>query len=248
MQTLPRVPVRETTEEPAPTLAGIQQALDEYGLQVRGVFAPDTEDRVPRVEEDAAVAVVLVGNVGSSLWPAFSGSPEYADGQPEPLDRWSRRIGESLARRFGANALFPFGGPPFHPFQRWAARAGPVRPSRLHLLIDPKHGLWHAYRFALALSQLPPDQHRTPRSEIESPCLDCPQTPCLQACPVGAFEPGGYRVEACCSHLAQEPEGECLRHGCAARLACPVGTDSRYVEAHAHFHQSAFLRSRPAAR
>ena len=45
---------------------------------------------------------------------------------------------EALARELGGKALFPFGGPPFLPFQRWAQRAEPVHSSPIGLLIHPR--------------------------------------------------------------------------------------------------------------
>ena len=64
-----------------------------------------------------------------------------------------------LAPGFGATALFPFGGPPWLPFQRWAMKADCVTASPLGILIHPDFGLWHAYRGALAFAEqldLPP--------------------------------------------------------------------------------------------
>ena len=49
----------------------------------------------------------------------------------DPLDRWSRRLIERLARELGGRALFPFGGPPFLPFQRWASQQNWFIPRRL---------------------------------------------------------------------------------------------------------------------
>jgi hypothetical protein len=102
-----------------------------------------------------------VGVIGSNFWPYFKASVFYNDGLPDPLDRWSRAIAESLAERFGGVALFPFHGPPHHPFQRWADRAEATRPSRMLLRIHPDYGLWHAYRFALALTGAPAARRST---------------------------------------------------------------------------------------
>ena len=59
---------------------------------------------------------------------------------------------DPLARSVGAMALYPFDGPPYRPFQRWAMRAEPVAPSPLGLFIHPEYGLWHAYRAALVFA------------------------------------------------------------------------------------------------
>ena len=53
---------------------------------------------------------------------------------------------------------------------RWAQRAEPLHPSPLGVLIHPVHGLWHAYRGALAFAEpieLPP------RADLPSPCASC---------------------------------------------------------------------------
>ena len=226
-------------------LSTIQREAGRYGLVARGAFAPDCEDGLPSLGDGReAGALVLFGNVGSSLWPAFTASPEFRDGEPNPLDRWSRRIGEALARRFDGEALFPFGGPPYQPFLRWAQRAENVSVSQVGILIHPEHGLWHAYRFALLLpSSLCP----APRlAETDSPCLSCTAKPCLTACPVGAFNEGEYRVDDCVRHLADDARATCNSRGCLARLACPVGSHLRYEVAQARFHMRAFLVSRLA--
>jgi len=179
-----------------------------------------------------------VGFVGSDNWPAFANSSEAADGQPNPLDRWSARVVSALALSLGATPLFPFDGPPFLPFQRWAQKAEPVHPSPLGILIHPDWGLWHAYRGALAFAEridLPPADRRP------SPCDSCADKPCLSACPVGAFTPAGYNVPACVSHIAAPAGADCMNAGCRARRACPVGAQYRHVPAQAEFHQQAFL-------
>ena len=86
--------------------------LSRHGLVLRGVLDPTADDRWPALPSGEAARLWLVGAVGSSLWAAFSASPEACDGQDDPLDRWSRRIGEHWAQRLGGVALFPFGGPP----------------------------------------------------------------------------------------------------------------------------------------
>lgn len=220
-----------------------------HGLHVRAVFAPEPADDVPALESgEPARALALVGNVGSSLWPSFSASAEHGDGEPDPLDRWSRRIGTSLAQRLGARVLFPFGGPPHHPFQRWAMRGGALHASPIGLLVDAEHGLWHAFRFALAFAEPLAGPNRSPSGDAaHSPCATCAARPCLQACPVDAFVEGEYRVARCVAHLAARPAGPCISTGCLARHACPVGQAFRYLPAQARLHMRAFAGRRAAA-
>jgi len=210
------------------------------GITARGGFHPEPGDAVPPLADGRpARTLILVGNVGSDLWPAFAASPEHADGQPDALDRWTRRVAGGLAQALGAEALYPFGGPPHHPFGAWARRAEPVFDSPIGLLVHPDHGLWHAWRAALAFPDalaLPPPDGRS------SPCARCANQPCRTACPVGAFAPEGYHLDACVAHVTG-PAGTGCATGCLARAACPIGRERRYTAAHGRFLMAAFLRA-----
>ena len=221
----------------------IERAAAAEGLSLRGAFQPEAADRVPDLPDGRpARTLVLLGNAGPGLWSAFTAAPEFADGMADPLNRWSTRVIGALADSFGARAHFPF-GTPHRPFIAWAKRAEPVAESPLGMLIHPDHGLWHAYRGALAFAamlELPPADTR-PR-----PCDVCDDRPCLTACPVGAFGAPGYDVAACAGHIAAPAGADCLDLGCRARRACPVGRALQYRPAQARFHMAAFLKALPA--
>lgn len=188
-----------------------------------------------------AQTVVLVGNVGGGMWRHFAASPEYASDATHRLDRWTQRVLNEIARETGAEALFPFVGPPYPPFQRWAQRADAVSLSPLGILIHPQFGLWHAYRGALAFAaaiDLPA------RPESANPCDSCTDRPCLKACPVGAFGGDGYDVAACSRHLAGANGTVCMAGSCLARRVCPVGRSHAYGADHSAFHMRAFLAAR----
>ena len=185
--------------------------------------------------------LLLVGNGGSSFWPVFTRSHEYHDGRPNPLDRWSKRAGDKIALNSGSCAVYPFEGPPFRPFLRWAGKSGRARQSRLSMFIHDRFGLWHAYRFALACSESPYDPVTEPG--FASPCLECEQKPCLDACPVEAFSGGEYCVDSCMSYLGSQPESPCRKLGCASRRACPQGAEFTYLPQHARFHMDAFVEA-----
>jgi hypothetical protein len=228
---------------PPPTEQDLHAALSPHGLHLRGGFAPIASDGLQALPDGQPVAGVwMVGVVGSAFWPHFKASSFYGDGQPDPLDRWSRAIGEELAAHFGGLALFPFDGPPYHPFQRWADRSEATQPSRMLLRIHPDYGLWHAYRFALALPLAPavrPALAATPSNL----CATCSGQPCLQACPVGAYTGVAFLLDACASHLHSGQGGDCMQGGCLARRACPVAQPLQYTPEHAAFHMQAFARS-----
>ena len=186
----------------------------------------------------SAGTLALVGVVGRSCWDAFQAAAESRDERPHPLDRWSRRVVSGLASELGAEPLFPFDGPPFLPFIRWAQRAEAVYPSAMGPLIHPDYGLWHAYRGALAFAET---LDLGPRDTRPSPCDACEDKPCLATCPVGAFSAAGYDVAACVAHIGGARGGECLSAGCLARRACPVGVTFQYAMEQMGFHMEAFL-------
>ena len=225
-------------------LASLSAAASRHGLLVRGGFRPTAEDGVPVLPDGRNVGtLVLLGNAGPAMWRAFRADPGLS--RPgNPLDAWTRRVVEDIARGAGAQPLFPFGGPPYLPFQRWAMRAESVHPSPLGILIHPDYGLWHAYRAALAFAEtidLPN------RDERPSPCQTCDARPCLSACPVGAFDGASYAVRTCAAHLDSEAGDTCLTGGCRARDACPVGATWRYDSEQVRFHMAAFHAARRPA-
>lgn len=196
---------------------------------------------MPAIGGCPVATLVLLGWADGRQWPHFAVAPEAADGLPHPLDRWSKRVVDAMAGEFGALALYPFGGPPYWPFQRWAQRGDTVFASPLGIYVHPAHGLWHSYRGALAFTErldLPP------RREAANPCQACANKPCLGTCPVGAFTQAGYDVERCVRHV-RSPEGSaCRQGGCLARRACPVAPDKAYGPEEAGFYMKAFLAAR----
>jgi hypothetical protein len=186
--------------------------------------------------------------VGPRMWQAFNAARNAAPGgaaRPEApllrLDDWTREVVSPLAAELGARAVFPFEGPPYWPFQRWAQRAEPVFPSPLGILIHPRFGLWHGYRAALVFTERLPLS--PPEDVASSPCASCAEKPCLGACPVSAFSPAKYDVAACARHLVAEPASACLSGACLARRACPVGQEYIYPEEQRRFHMRAFADS-----
>jgi hypothetical protein len=221
--------------------AGLEAKLGAFGLHLRGILRPDAEEaELLKVEVGSEVSIALVGNIGSSYWPVFSRSPEYRDGQPDSLDRWSRGVAQQVAEVFQARAIFPFEGPPYYPFLQWAKRADALSQSPLGLMIHPQYGLWHSYRFALLIPQAIDQQ---PIS-LTSPCESCESQPCLITCPVNAFGNDGYDVDSCAGYLNQNAHARCHQEGCLARLACPIGENYRYESAQHRFHLRAFIDAR----
>ena len=182
--------------------------------------------------------LVLIGNAGPDMWRRFAA--ERRD-EPDPLDAWTRRIldraARALADEIGPVAVvYPFDGPPYPPFQRWAVDAGAAFRSPIGPLIHPVYGLWHAYRGAFRLAAA----IDLPTPSGPSPCESCADRPCLSACPVDAFAGGSYNVPACVAHIDGAAGADCRDQGCRARRACPVGRASIHEPAQARFHMDHF--------
>ena len=233
----------------------LDDCLGEYGLFVRGVTRLSAEEIDNYEIAPGNTELALVGNIGSSYWSQFSQSPEFADGAPHPLDRWSRRVAENVSQLLSVQAVYPFDGPPYFPFQQWANRAEGLEQSPIGVMMHPDFGLWHSYRFALlGRFALPGDDLQGEEAvgtnlsadqvSATSLCLNCVSKPCLHTCPVAAFDARGYAVERCAEYLQQTPQADCHQQGCLARNACPVAPQLRYVGAQGHFHLHAFLQAR----
>ncbi len=210
-----------------PTLSA---RLAEHWLEVLGGFTlTQDEDGLPA----GTRTLLLIGPAEPGFWPHLTAQPEW-DGQPDPVDRWSRRVIGRLACDLGAKALFPFGGPPYHPFYAWALRSGQVWDSPVRLLVHARQGLMVSFRGALALKEaidLPPLANR--------PCETCP-APCLTACPAGALTGTGYDLPACHGFLDQ-PEGQdCMTAGCQVRRACPLSQSYARLPEQSAYHMRRF--------
>jgi len=223
-------------------LSVITKAVAEIGLICCGGFHPGSDDDVPV----AAATIVLVGNAGPDMWRTFTAqiAPEDRQGMSDPLDTWTRHTLTEIARSLGAEPLFPFDGPPFLPFSRWAKRAGPVFTSPVGPLIHPEFGLWHGYRGALAFAEALP---LPPREEMKSPCEQCEDKPCLRTCPVGALRDGEYNVGACVDHVSSPAGMDCMMLHCRARRACPIGRRYQYEPDQSMLHMQGFLRQKTQA-
>ncbi len=210
------------------TFSDIEALLFQQGLCVSGGFTPTEGDDLP-----GAASLLLISPIGAEFWPMFAASPEYADRQPDPIDRWSLRVVSAVAAQIGGAALFPFGGPPYRPFLKWAMQSGRAHSSAVGMLVHSEAGLWISYRGAIALPY-PVDLPEP----LANPCDSCVDQPCRSACPVDALK-GGYQTEACHSWL-DDPRSDCMTQGCAARRACPVGTAYGRLPEQSAFHMKSF--------
>ncbi len=204
----------------------------ERRLEILGGFETEPEDGTPKGYR----TLLLLGPAEPDFWPMFTASAEYLDGEANALDRWSARIIGALADEIGGQALFPFGGPPYLPFIKWALRTDRAWQSPSGMLVHDRSGLMVSYRGALALQE----HIELPETGLR-PCDTCSGQPCLSACPVSALSDGtGYNVVACHEFLDTNNGGDCMSRGCAARRACPVSAGYGRLEEQSAFHMRAF--------
>lgn len=215
------------------TFTDIKSRVAITGLSVVGAFHPTDADGTP----EGISTLLLLGATGPEMWNTFQRSPEAVDGGAHPMDRWSQRVTEALSGELGATALFPFSGPPWQPFQNWAAKGEGAVTSPVAMQATSARGLWTSYRAALGFVET----FELPAPDLSAPCTGC-DAPCLTACPVGAFANGSYDVPKCVRHL-KSGAGEACLQGCLVRSACPYSQAINLPLAQRSFHIQAFLGS-----
>lgn len=207
----------------------VAAAAAPHHLGVLGGFHPEPA-------EGLGQTVVLLGPAEPGFWPHVTAQPEFTDGAPDPLDRWSTRVIGALAPRFGGTAFFPFGGPPHRPFYAWALRTGRAWAAPVGLLVHDSAGLLVSYRGALAL----PDRLTLPAAPT-CPCGGCAQ-PCRTACHADALTAKGYDVPACHAFLHTRDGSACLTGGCHVRTSCPVSRSYARLPEQSAYHMRLFHR------
>jgi epoxyqueuosine reductase len=177
----------------------------------------------------------LIGAAEPGFWTHLTSNAEWQDGAADPIDRWSQRVLTAAATELGAQPVFPFWGPPWHPFYRWALHSGQAWESPLRLLVHAEAGVFASYRGALKFHGTLPLPEAQPR-----PCDSCADKPCLTACPATALTGDGYDLPSCHRFL-DEPAGvDCMNDGCAVRRACPVSRSYARLPSLSAYHMRQF--------
>lgn len=210
-------------------LEDISVLAAENRLAVMGAFPLAREDGI-----EGCLTMVMLGPAEPGFWPHVTASPEWQDGAPDPVDRWSRRVIGTMASYLGGEARFPFGGPPHFPFHTWAKFTNEIWESPVKLLVHARAGLLLSFRGAVAVREV----LDLPYSSPPRPCDTCEDKPCLTACPVAALSPAGYDLAACHGFLDTGPE--CMTMGCAARRACPVSHCYARMQEQSAYHMRQF--------
>jgi len=208
----------------------------------RTLFSTEAQRAIPEIEESLSGfgSVLIIGSAGPSLWDVLQAKDTLSD---DPIDthclRALNQCQEELSDH-GINCrVLWHGGSSIHlPVQALGEAAGWARQSRMGLSIHGEHGLWFAYRGVLLLGpHFRRDVVAGDSVDLQgSPCVGCPESPCVSSCPAGAVGgPSGIEADLCFTE--RDREGALCADRCLSRLACPVGVGSQYsLRQIAHHH------------
>ena len=186
------------------------------------------------VEADHTLALI---GADSGFWGHFKCDAEYSDGQPNPIDRWSKRIINQIAADHKGAAVFPSDGPPYEPFIAWATQSGRFWQSPTGMLVHDTAGLMISIRGAI---KVPLTSKR--QREAASPCESCLELPCASVCPVSALSADHfYDVPICKTHLGTKAGLDCMTGGCLVRQICPISQSFNRPAEQSAFHMEAFM-------
>jgi len=217
--------------------SAVSEDLHHFGMHILGALAPDETDNVPPCQNGQPTkTVLLIGNAGARMWNCFQTERQQ---ESDPLDAWTRRSLTPIAQNHGFDVVFPFEGPPFLPFSHWGTKAGAFFVSPGVPNIHPIYGSWFGLRGAF----LSPEDCRdlAPPPFTQSPCDTCYDQLCIEACPASALSEQNYDVVRCIEYTRASPGYPCIKNGCRARHACPIGQDYAYGQAQAEFHMRGFV-------
>lgn len=213
------------------TLESVRDLAGTQSLEVLGALHISEDDR----DLVGTGTLILLGPKEPGFWPLVQCSPEFEDGAPDPLDRWSKRVVTEIAQKLDGRAFFPFSEGPFLPFYRWAIETGSLWPSPVRLLVHESQGLLVSIRGAIAVpKKLVLDPPAT------QPCLNCATQPCRRSCPVGALTPENYLVDTCHAFLNTQAGKRCLDGGCNVRVSCPASKAYGRLPEQSAYHMRQF--------
>ncbi|MDC0468672.1 ferredoxin [bacterium] len=214
------------------TYEELDKLVKKQKLKILGGFFPNNNDGIP----SGIKTLILLGPDEPNFWKHFILSPEWKKEEINPLDMWSYRVINEIAKNLNSLAFFPF-GTPAHPFFKWAIRSGSAWQSPVSLLVHKNAGLMVSYRGAIGLPRkitLPP--------KAQKPCNNC-NKPCLNACKVTALTSKGYDVDKCKSFLNSIEGAKFLSQGCSVRLSCPISKKIKRDPTQSEYHMSVFKAS-----
>ena len=212
-------------------LSAIKKSLSINGLEIVGLFNPTIDIH----QLEGIKTMLMIGPKETIFWEIFKKSTEYLDEQGDPLDRWSERILQLIAKKHQAKTYFPFDKDKNWPFYSWALECNEINSAPIKLLVHNEKGLFISFRGALGLN------YRIQcHSKSYSVCKGCSK-PCETSCPVEALNSKGYNSKKCIEYISSTTNKECLS-GCLVRRSCPYGSNLQTSD-QSSFHMNSFLKT-----
>jgi epoxyqueuosine reductase len=225
--------------------------LNEAGINRQHVFdLADLPDEVRATLGDTTgfQQLILLGHGGRRLWECVQASGIVGE---HPIDDYCvQTVRRWFAEHIpGARYRIVYPGVSMVGLQALGRLAGWHHASPFMVGIDSEWGSWYAYRaVVLADSQFLPffPAERAPKEVPlgdSIPCVDCPDQPCIAACPAEAMADGQFSLTRCAGYRLQAASA--CAYTCLARSACPVGSEHRYDDAqirHSYGQSLAMLR------
>ena len=213
------------------------EILSDAGLNLQAVF--DIEDLPNEINDvlhlqcddfPSLTQLLLIGHGGPTLWENIERSGFHSD---DPVDDYTV---ETISRYFdeylpGHAMHFVYPSPAPIGLRDLGMLAGWHHNSPFRVGVNSEWGPWFAYR-AVVLTDT--DFDITPTIEAASPCVKCPDKPCITACPAGALLGGDLNLDKCVEFRILE-DSPC-EDTCLARESCPVGSEHRYSDAQIYYH------------
>ncbi|MCW8882832.1 MAG: hypothetical protein OQL17_02050 [Sedimenticola sp.] len=178
-----------------------------------------------------ATRVILIGHAGQSLWQKLQIQTLT---QSDPVDYYSHMAAQAFAEEVLADSDYQiiYPGDKSVALQQLGALAGWHTPSPLGLGINPRWGVWYAYRAALLTNAPLPVMLE---AEPDNPCNQCADKPCITHCPAGALAENRQIDMTRCACYRLSEQSACTDR-CLARISCPVSTQHRYTLDQIQYH------------
>ncbi len=217
--------------------------LHAAGLNLCSVFsARKLSDSLQKIKLPSNCQnLLLIGNAGSTIWDRM---PAEYFARDHPIDEYSKAcVTQALAEQIPLSCwqlLYPLEPDLRMPLQDLGVLAGWHNPSPLGIGISHRYGLWFAYRALVALDAEIIEAFSADNSavngadellaDLESPCVNCIDAPCLSVCPANALaKVQPPNLNACVKYRCAE-QSSCAST-CVARQACPVAREYQYSDA-----------------
>lgn len=182
--------------------------------------------------------LIMTGHGGHLFWAKLQAQGLMID---DPVDQFSLQLTQQFIATYlhSPNYLILYPLTSFIvPLTQLGEFANWSHPAPIGQGINPKFGVWFAYRTAFLVNGRFPT---STQPATESPCLSCHEKPCISACPSGAISQTAFNIFTCTDYRI-EVHSSCADR-CLARMACPVAPEHKYSLPQIQYHYTQSLET-----